>query len=156
PVAESRGGSPDVANVAYTDVNVDTTLSKTSMSENKFSDEDMKLAEYIFAKVRELLPKAKKPNYDKWANCIRLMRQQDNRTPDEIRRVFDWANRDNFWQTNIRSPEKLRQKFDELEIKMKRSGGNNAGYRPSISEQVHNANADDGREPIDSTADLVD
>lgn len=119
----------------------------SSMSENKFSDEDMKLAEYIFAKVRELLPKAKKPNYKKWAGCIRLMRERDNRTHEEIQHVFDWANNDHFWQTNIRSPEKLREKFDELEIKMKNSGGNNGTTgKTSTVQRVRDKNP--GQPPV--------
>lgn len=73
-------------------------------------------------------PKAKAPNLDKWANEIRLMREQDGRTDAEIRAVFTWANQDGFWRSNILSPGKLREKFTTLDLKRKQ--GSNGNGRP--------------------------
>jgi uncharacterized protein YdaU (DUF1376 family) len=98
-----------------TDTDTDTDIKKTS--EKKFTDDDMKTAEFIFQKILELNPKHKPPNMDKWANMIRLMREQDKRTHEEICSLFTWANQDDFWKTNILSPEKLRKQWDSLVIK---------------------------------------
>ena len=93
-------------------------------SENKFSDDDMKAALFLFAKIKQLIPKSKKPNLDNWANTIRLMRERDGRTHKEICEVFKFANNHTFWQSNILSPDKLRKKFDTIELQSKnRSGG---------------------------------
>lgn len=91
---------------------------QTSTSEKKFSDDDLKLAEWIAEKVREVNSRAK-PKLDKWADMIRLMRERDKLTHREIATVFQYANKDSFWRTNILSPSKLREKFGQLEAKMK-------------------------------------
>jgi hypothetical protein len=72
--------------------------------------------------IRALDPKCKQPNLDKWANEIRLMRERDKRTDREIRATFTWANRDSFWQSNILSPSKLRDKFSTLSLKAASNG----------------------------------
>lgn len=89
------------------------------ITENKFSDDDMRLAKFIFEKILVLNPKAKQPNFNSWAETIRITRQMDNRTHKELQEVFLWANKDLFWQKNILSPAKLRAQFDSLVIKMK-------------------------------------
>lgn len=81
-----------------------------------FSEQDLSTAEFIFAGVKRHDPKAKEPNLKAWAEEIRLMRERDNRTDDEIRAVFTWANTDDFWKKNILSPRKLREKFTQLTI----------------------------------------
>jgi predicted transcriptional regulator len=86
-------------------------------SENKFTDEDMRLAEWIFDGVKRVAPKTKKPNFKKWADVIRLMRERDDLTHREIAEMFSFANNDNFWSPNILSPGKLREKFAELDAK---------------------------------------
>jgi hypothetical protein len=80
--------------------------------------EDVDCAAWIFAKVRIVAPSAKPPaNWDDWANEIRLMRERDGRTHREICELFQWANRDSFWATNILSPHKLREKWTTLSAK---------------------------------------
>lgn len=80
--------------------------------------EDLRLAEFIYKGVLRVAPKTKKPNIERWANAVRLMREQDSHTHREIAEVFDWANKDIFWQTNIKSPSKLREQFATLHAKM--------------------------------------
>lgn len=80
----------------------------------KYSPDDKRLAEYIYQRVLIVAPKAKAPNIGKWASVIRLMRERDNLNYREIAEVFTWANSHHFWQTNILSPEKLRNQFATL------------------------------------------
>lgn len=96
---------------------------------NKFSDDDMTLAEFIFSKILQMNPKEKKPDFKKWADTIRLTREIDKRGHKEIQDIFIWANNDHFWRSNIRSPSKLRKKLTELEDKMKSLKGE--GYAES-------------------------
>ena len=86
--------------------------------QRKFADVDMELARMVFQGVRRLNPGHKTPNIETWADDVRKMREIDNRDPEQIRQVFQWANNDNFWQGNILSPAKLRKQFDQLLIKM--------------------------------------
>ncbi|MGE0755719.1 MAG: phage replication protein [Pirellulaceae bacterium] len=86
----------------------------------KYSPEDEQLAQWIWSLIVAMQPGRKPPRMDKWASTIRLMREVDGRTHDEIRKLFGWCNRDEFWRTNILSPEKLREKWDDLTLKMTR------------------------------------
>lgn len=85
---------------------------------------DHKAARWIYECVLVVNATAQEPNWDAWANEIRLMREQDKRTHEEICELFGWANCDGFWRTNIMSPAKLREKWDQLTVKRadKRAG----------------------------------
>ncbi|PFR25087.1 hypothetical protein COK20_31140, partial [Bacillus cereus] len=86
---------------------------------HKFETCDTNGAKYLFEKIKGNNPKQKEPNFNNWANEFRLMRERDNREPQEIKDVIDWCQADPFWQGNILSPKKLREKFDQLTIQMK-------------------------------------
>jgi hypothetical protein len=90
------------------------------------SQEDKETAIFIFGKIQNIRPKFKEPNLESWANDIRLLRERDGRSHEEIKTLFSWANNHSFWQSNILSPSKLRDQWDRLEIQ-KSSNGN--GYR---------------------------
>ena len=92
---------------------------KPSCPKLRFDEEDHSTASWMLAKILEVLPGLHQPNLDKWANEIRLMRERDRRTYIEIREVFSWANADSFWKSNILSPEKFRDKFNQLLLKSK-------------------------------------
>ncbi|MEQ1964363.1 replication protein [Xenorhabdus khoisanae] len=78
------------------------------------TEDDLKAAQWIYSLVTVVDPTAPEPNWPEWANDIRLMRQQDNRTHHEICSLFKWANKDHFWHTNILSPAKLRKQWQTL------------------------------------------
>lgn len=71
---------------------------------------------------------AKKPTRSKGnIDAMRLLLDRDNRTPEQVRRVIDWATSDAFWKSNILSAAKLREKFDQLLIK---AGGTSGARAP--------------------------
>lgn len=92
------------------------------------SHDDLTCAQWIWKKIASLYERAaetdgelvrpKEPNWTAWANEIRLMRVQDDRTHKQICELFSRANRDSFWCRNILSPSKLREKWDELSLKL--------------------------------------
>ena len=99
-----------------------TAVPDPEKAENKKPDpEDLKLSKFMFDSILTVAEKTKPPNFDKWADQIRLMRERDNLSLREIRDVFVWANRDDFWQENILSPAKLREKFPRLHAASKKS-----------------------------------
>lgn len=77
------------------------------------------LAELLLNLILERKPDFKKPNLQAWAKYIDKMIRGDKRTPERIEAVIRWCQRDSFWQANILSTAKLREKFDQLEMKMK-------------------------------------
>lgn len=86
----------------------------------KFTDDDLKLAHEMSSLVNGLELGDKPPDFEKWADTIRLIREQDGRDIKSIESVFQWANNNEFWQSNIRSPAKLREKWPTLIGQMKR------------------------------------
>ena len=82
-----------------------------------YTDDDLRAANWIFGLIKNLSPNVKTPTFESWANEIRLMRERDGRTLKDICELFKWANKDEFWSANILSPSKLRDKWDQLEIK---------------------------------------
>ncbi len=109
----------------------------------RFDEGDREIAEWMFSLIRKLNPKHKEPNLEHWANDIRLMREQDKRTPEDIRAVFAWANSDSFWHKNILSPEKLRKQFDQLTLN--RNGDTNNGNHTSNGHRPGRVEAEPGK-----------
>jgi len=121
----------------------------TAKAEAKYSDDDMTCAEFVLAGIMRVAEKTKKPNMDKWADQVRLMRESDKLTHREICEVFAWANHDSFWSTNILSITKLRQKFAALaakkgagnEIRNTGAGFNNGTGQGKLSTVGRNTRA---------------
>ncbi len=93
-----------------------------------FLDQDMDLARLIFKQIKQNNPKAKEPKLDSWAKVIRLTRERDKKTIEEISALFTWANQHDFWHTNILSPATLRRQWDTLWIQRK-SQANGGGRK---------------------------
>lgn len=101
------------------------SASEVATSDPKYTTEDYRLAEWMAEKVSVVAPKVKPPNLKSWAETVRLMRERDNHTHHDIAKVFGFANQDSFWSVNILSPSKLRDKFGELDAKMRRVSNEN-------------------------------
>lgn len=98
------------------------------------TEEDDRASRWIYEKICVVDASAKEPNWADWANVVRLMRQQDNRTHKEICELFFWANRDSFWCSNILSPAALRKKWGTLSAQM---GKPNRSQRPTADPVPH-------------------
>lgn len=83
-------------------------------SKPRGSEEDYAAARWLFGAILRVNQTAKPPNYDSWANDVRLLREVDGRTHREICELFQFAKNDAFWSPNIQSPAKLREKWDVL------------------------------------------
>lgn len=93
--------------------------------------DDLLAAQWIFSRVQVITPTAQQPNWPAWANDIRLMRDSLKVSHREICEVFTWANGNQFWQTNILSPSKLRKQWATLKAQMSQPARN----APSVSQQ---------------------
>lgn len=87
----------------------------------------------MFDLVRKVNTTAREPNWDTWANDVRLMREIDGRTHAGICELFLWAKKDSFWCANIQSPSKLREKWDTLTVRSGRGGPAPAAAVPQPS-----------------------
>lgn len=133
---ENKGEESDVCVTSRDDtdieedkeLDIDKKKKREKPSRHKFETCDTNGAKYLFEKIKGNNPKQKEPNFDSWANDFRLMREKDDRELQEIKDVIDWCQADPFWQGNILSAKKLREKFDQLTIQMnsKKGAKNNA------------------------------
>lgn len=92
--------------------------------------DDLMTAQWIFRRVQLITPTAIEPNWAQWANVIRLMRELDQRSHRDICELYDWVSRDAFWCANVLSPQKLRQKWDQLQAKR---GNPSGGHQRPLS-----------------------
>lgn len=103
---------------------------KPSSSQNKkkpYSEDDRyyKMAVYLHKKIMEHAAVNNKEHLvinadmQKWADEFRkIVEIDEHKDLYEMRDIIDWCTSDHFWQTNILSPKKLREKYSELGIKM--------------------------------------
>ncbi|WP_171863962.1 replication protein [Enterobacter kobei] len=93
--------------------------------------EDLKTAQWISTRVKVINPACKDPDMTSWSNTVRLMRQIDNRSHQDICALYDWASKHHFWQTNVLSPESLRKQWDKLTMQ-RNAGGEQRTGKPDL------------------------
>lgn len=105
---------------SVTDRNPNPPSPSPSPSKKTFSSDsiEFRLAKRLFNSIRAWNPDLRKPNLQSWAQHVDRMLRIDNRPPQKVEDVIDWATSDPFWQSNILSTKKLREKFDQLVAKM--------------------------------------
>ena len=69
----------------------------------------------------------------KWAVTADRMIRLDRRTEESIAQLIQWVQRDEFWMSNVLSMDKLREKFDQLE--MRRTSASKGGGRNCPTSQ---------------------
>jgi DNA-binding MarR family transcriptional regulator len=113
------------------------------------------LSELLLSLILSRKPDFKKPDLQKWAVHIDRMLRLDKRTPERIEKIIRWCQVDPFWQANILSTEKLREKFDQLELKMMQTKKgrndetrNRNKSRARIAEQFGPSFGEDPARPI--------
>jgi hypothetical protein len=112
---------------------VNPTPGKTAKKHHGTED-DHKAVRWMFDMVRKVNATAKEPNWDTWANDVRLMREIDGRTHVSICELFLWAMKDSFWCANVQSPSKLREKWDTLTVRSGRAASQ--ASTPAAPHQV--------------------
>ncbi|AIY40143.1 Primosomal protein I [Collimonas arenae] len=120
--------------------NVDTTAPTVAVPSKKKhgTEEDHSAARWMFKLVLKVDATTKEPNWETWANDVRLMREIDNRSHRDICELFQWSKQSSFWCANILSPGKLREKWGTLVIQ--RDQGTLSVTRP-IGETIEQTNA---------------
>lgn len=109
----------------------------TSAKLPKFSQDDLDCAKWIYELLLKLNPSHKKPNFESWANEVRKIVNIDNRTYQEISDLMLWVNQDVFWQSNILSPKKLREKWDQLILAKNRNSGGSSVTMTNMATVEH-------------------
>jgi len=119
----------------------DTTINTNTKKNKKtfLSDStEIRLSNMLFSLIRKNNPTAKEPNFQGWAKSIDLMLRVDSRPIYEIEKIIQWCQVDDFWYKNILSTSKLREKYDQLLVKMK-SNGRQPDIKPRTYAQAQDA-----------------
>ena len=78
-----------------------------------------KFLEKCIAKNNPKFPQ-NEPQRQRWAKDFDLMIRRDKIDADDIAKVIDWCQNDNFWRSNILSGKKVREKYQQLVLKMQK------------------------------------
>ena len=113
------------------------STNSASRSKLKFETHHLKLAEYLYKEMLRNNPKAKEPNFERWANDFRLMMEQDKRDGKEVQDLIAFSQRHSFWYKNILSPGKMRSQYDRLILEMK---GNTNPISVQKGQPIHQLN----------------
>lgn len=105
----------------------------------KFGAESVEysLALDLRERILQHLPQARVPpahpgKMQAWCRQFDLVLRVDKRDAAEVRRVIAWCQSDPFWQSNILSPKKLREKYDTLLVRARdRPGPNGQKLAPN-------------------------
>jgi hypothetical protein len=102
------------------------------------TQEDLDLAVWMWDALVEQLgdDRPREPNYSRWANTIRLMREKEGRQHRHIKALYAWCRQHSFWAANVQSPDKLRDKWSQLA--MQRNREREAGPSSSNDVETHN------------------
>ena len=111
---------------------MDTKERKKLLQKKTFVSDsnEFRLASLLFNEIKKRNPGHKKPDLQKWSEFIDKMIRLDKRDPQTIANVIAWCQADTGdgdngkwkgWQNNILSTSKLRDKFDDIVLKMKPS-----------------------------------
>ena len=103
---------------------------ETPTESRPVSPDVARLCDLLASLIRSRDPKAKcNPTGKAWTDAIRLLIDADGRDPVEIERIIRWCQADGFWQRNILSAPKLREKFTQL---VAAAGQQGPGLRPVV------------------------
>ncbi len=87
------------------------------------NSDEVRMSGLLFSFIEKRNNGHKKPDFQKWAVHVDRMIRLDNRKVDDIEAVIKWCQEDEFWQNVVLSTEKLREKYDQLKLKMEAENG---------------------------------
>lgn len=107
------------------------------------TQEDLDVAVWMWDRLAEQLgdDRPRQPNFSRWANTVRLMRVQDGREHQHIKKLYAWCRDHEFWAANIQSPDKLREKWSQLVMQrrteLRKPGGSTGIDRAAELRRIH-------------------
>lgn len=121
--AKSNGGSNGDVTPPEVKKGKELPIGSSSSEAAKATPDTLRLCHLLADLIRQRDPRFKSdPESAGWLRQMRLLIADRDGDLGEIERVLRWSQADEFWQTNILCPEKLRKQFSQLTIKMKAAG----------------------------------
>lgn len=134
--AETETETETVVKPSSSDVASDESDTGDDDSE-AFPDEVIELCEHLAGHIRRNGNRVTTIG-KRWHQAMDRLIRIDGYTPDQVRQVIDWSQQNEFWQGNVLSAPKLREKFDALKTRMfaeRNKSGRPATAFPSAAER---------------------
>ena len=105
-----------------------TTNKRTKQTNKQFTSDspEYSLAAYMLQKILQLNPSFKTPDMQKWASSMDKIMRIDKRPYDEIKAVINHVY-SSWWKDKVLSPDKLREKYDTLNMQRPRQSDGEEG-----------------------------
>ena len=105
-----------------------TTNKRTKQTNKQFTSDspEYTLAAYMLQKILQLNATFKMPNMQKWASSMDKIMRIDQRPYEEIKAVIDYVY-SSWWKDKVLSPDKLREKYDTLNMQRPRQSDGEEG-----------------------------
>lgn len=108
-----------------------TSINKDSRNSGKPEYDDdspyMKLSKRLFKHLKQRNPEQSEPNWQTWADDFRKTVELDKKSLENVTKILDWCQKDEFWRKNVMSPAKFRKQYDKLAIQMYEENGHGGG-----------------------------
>lgn len=124
PLQGSFGGSPSSSSSSSKNITSEPQIGSdpsqnSRPKETAPSHDANRLANLLKSEILRNKPdyRITMPQERNWAKTAQLMLTRDRRTPEQIENVIRWVQKDEFEMANVLSMDKLRARFDQLEMK---------------------------------------
>ena len=131
-----------ITDIKQTDINTDKVSPVGGHVPKSIEPKAIELANLMCELHKQVDPKFKSPNIEKWAADIEKINRLDGRSYEDIEKVIRWIKTPgNFWFANIMSGNKLRLQFSRLYIEACKNI--KKGYKPVMQNDVYKGSGED-------------
>jgi len=111
----NRGGTNSTTNPSTTKNHTYIPIPTNHLPTNHIADN---ISKFLLEKIKSVNPTFKEPNLNSWSSDIDKAIRIDGRTEEQLLHCIKWIYSDagSFWQKNILSGKKLREKFDTMNM----------------------------------------
>lgn len=130
-----HNGNISEAHQKHTNKNVKECIKNVKKKERRKQAYDetsvyYQLATFFFEQIKSNNPDHREPNFQRWADDIRKTIELDKRTEEQVKYLIQWVQKDEFEMVNVLSPAKMRQRWDQLVMKVKRENNSLSNVTP--------------------------
>ena len=123
PHEENFAENNTINNISSSQIFEQSKINDNGIKNKKIFEADSDpylLAKFLENNITENNPKfpQSESQRQRWAKDFDLMIRRDKIDADDIAEVIEWCQRDNFWRSNILSGKKLREKYQQLKMRM--------------------------------------
>lgn len=102
----------------YNNYNLNHNLNTLSSKSKDIDSESSFLSERLFKKIKERDNQFTKPDLTNWAVTFQMMKDDDKRPFEELKRVLNFSQTNSFWKGKINNPRAFKRNYTTLKNRM--------------------------------------